>query len=163
MPILIRSVAHLDDDVAQLLQRAHEAYQSAAPMYDGTVAGAALLGEGGGVYVGSSGRVIGSDECCAEQVAIAAAQSAGESPLSVMAIVLDLAAATDPAPIPCGACRQLLFDAASYAERELLLYVSGPELGAVLLATSGELLPDCLGPLRREARSRTGAATQLAD
>lgn len=157
MPILIRSVSHLDDDVARLLERAREAYESAVPSPNGTVAGAALAGEGGAVYVGSTGRAIDSGECCAEQVAIEAAQGAGDTAMSTIAIVLDVAAASATTPIPCGNCRQLLADTATYAGRELLLYMSGPELGAVLLATSGELLPDCLAPLRRETQTHKAA------
>ncbi len=126
------------DDVADLLRVAHAAAQLAYSPYSRVKVGAALLAEDGEVYTGcnvenaSYGLTL-----CAERAAIVRAVSSGERRFRAMAIATDLPQAL----MPCGACRQFLFE---FAPR-LWVHVQGAEGGVETLNLS-ELLPRAFSP-----------------
>jgi cytidine deaminase len=89
----------------RLIEQAIVAAGNAYAPYSGYPVGAALLTESGEIFIGcnvenaSYGLTI-----CAERSAIFSARCAGHSKWTAIAIY----APNPPAPLPCGACRQVL-------------------------------------------------------
>ncbi len=126
------------DEVDDLLRVAHAAALLAHSPYSGVQVGAALLSEDGEVFTGcnvenaSFGLTL-----CAERVALAKAVSSGVTRFRVMAIATSLA---DPL-MPCGACRQFMFEFAP----TLLVITQGMQ-GPRAEARLDELLPKPFRP-----------------
>lgn len=79
---------------------------------------------------------------CAEIAAVLAASSAGHRDIMKVAIAGGRSA-HEPGPpcTPCGACRQVIWEAAKVSGREIEVYCADLSLTNILLTTSGELLP----------------------
>ena len=96
-------------DHATLLQVAEQAMERAYAPYSGFHVGAALKARGGKVYGGcniensSFGATV-----CAERVAVFKAISEGEANFEAIALV----SRDDPRVLPCGMCRQVLWELA---------------------------------------------------
>jgi len=88
-----------------LVDKATEAMAHAYAPYSGYRVGAAVLGGSGGVYTGCNveNRSYGLT-ICAERNAVFAAVAAGEKSIARLAVVAD----GTPAPLPCGACLQVM-------------------------------------------------------
>ena len=104
------------EERAQLLRVAAAVAEKAYAPYSNFRVGAAVLGEkttytGVNVENASSGLGI-----CAERSALAAAIAAGEKKLRGIAIACVDAATDSPAGLPCGACRQWIYELAPKAE-----------------------------------------------
>lgn len=119
-----------------LLAAAAAARRNAHAPYSKYEVGAALLAEDGSVTTGcnvenaSYGLTI-----CAERVALGAAVAAGKTSFKAIAIVAD----EGPAPLPCGACRQVM---AEFCPPELPVYIAGAGYtDGYETTTLGELLP----------------------
>ena len=117
---------------AALIEQAQRAIQYARAVYSGFPVGAALLAKNGMIYTGcnvessSYGLTI-----CAERVALVKALSEGASAFQAIAI----ATRGKPLCMPCGACRQLLWD----YSRDIEIVLSAAE--EVKIVTLQELLP----------------------
>jgi cytidine deaminase len=120
-----------DSDLIDLARRARG---FARAPYSGFAVGAALETAGGRVFTGcnienaSYGLTI-----CAERVALFKALSEGETAFRRIAIAAD----TESATPPCGACRQVLWEFAG--DIEVVLANAGRETGRFRLAA---LLPE---------------------
>ncbi len=92
-------------DPNKLIQMARKAMEQAHAPYSGYKVGAALLCADGRVFKGCNieNASYGLTNC-AERTALFSAVAAGKRDFKAMAI----AASGDPAPYPCGACRQVL-------------------------------------------------------
>jgi cytidine deaminase len=117
----------------ELVQAARRAMKNAHAPYSDYKVGAALLCDDGQVYMGcnvenaSFGLTI-----CAERTAIFAAVADGRKEFTAMAI----AASREPAPFPCGACRQVM---AEFCGPDFPVHVArGDKLETTTL---GKLLP----------------------
>lgn len=102
----------------RLLREAEQAAEHARAPYSGFRVGAAALGATGAIYRGANVEIssygLGT---CAERVALAAAQVAGDEVLALAVTCLDAPAdATLESRTPCGACRQWLLELAPRAE-----------------------------------------------
>ena len=95
------------NDTEQLLARALAARESACAAYSNYKVGAALQAADGSIYTGcniessSYGLTV-----CAERVALWKALSEGQRHFTAIAVVTT----SNPPAMPCGACRQLLWE-----------------------------------------------------
>jgi cytidine deaminase len=117
----------------ELIQRATEALSAAYAPYSGYRVGAALLCADGTVVTGCNieNASFGLTHC-AERTALHAAVSGGRRQFRAIAI----AASGEPAPFPCGACRQVL---AEFCGPDLPVYIADGDSFTTL--TLGGLLP----------------------
>lgn len=122
----------------ELLEAAFQALEHAHAPYSGYRVGAALLCADGTVFKGCNveNASYGLTNC-AERTAVFSAVAAGRTGFSAIAI----AASQDPAPFPCGACRQVL---AEFCPPSLAVYIAHG--GRFTETTLGELLPHAFGP-----------------
>ncbi len=107
--------------------------------YSGFAVGAALVTPSGAIFSGANvenaAYPVG---LCAEAAAVAAMIAAGEKEIAEILIVAESA---EPI-MPCGACRQRLFE---FAGKETKVH-SASLAGVALSLTLAELLPQAFGP-----------------
>jgi cytidine deaminase len=127
------------DAIDRLFAAAVAARRNAYAPYSGFAVGAALLSASGAVFAGANvenaAYPVGH---CAEASAIASMIGAGERQI---AEILILAESTEPI-MPCGACRQRLFE---FAGKDMKVHSADPT-GVKLSLTLAELLPHAFGP-----------------
>ena len=121
----------------ELIEAARKALDHAHAPYSGYKVGAALLCADGTVFSGCNveNASYGLTNC-AERTAVFSAVAAGHTEFSALAI----AASKEPAPFPCGACRQVLVE---FCPPNLPVHVARSEGFETL--TLGELLPHQFG------------------
>lgn len=140
----------LDKPDRELVERAQQACVRAYAPYSLFAVGAALRSESGRIYAAanlenaSSGSTI-----CAEAAALSLANTAGD--FAVEAIAVTGLAFKDPAGAarvvaPCGACRQLIAEAAQLAKCDVRVLCCNGELSNIVEATISTLLPEAFGP-----------------
>jgi cytidine deaminase len=124
----------------QLIEAARQALTHAHAPYSGYRVGAALLCADGTVFTGCNveNASYGLTNC-AERTAVFSAVAAGKKDFKAIAI----AAGGEPAPFPCGACRQVL---AEFCAPEFPVHVADAE-GYATMAL-GDLLPHTFGTSR---------------
>jgi cytidine deaminase len=127
------------DKLDSLFAAAKTARDNAYAPYSGFAVGAALRATNGRIYaaanVENAAYPVGT---CAEAGAIAAMVAAGDREI---AEILVLAASAEPV-MPCGACRQRIFE---FATTETIVHSAGIE-GLNLSLALAELLPRAFGP-----------------
>ncbi len=127
------------DAISELFAAAAAARSNAYAPYSRFAVGAAIRSASGAIYSGANvenaAYPVG---ICAEESAIAAMISAGEKEIAEVLIVAESA---EPV-MPCGACRQRLFE---FATKDTKLHSAGPEGWRKTLAFA-ELLPHPFGP-----------------
>jgi homotetrameric cytidine deaminase len=120
------------DSPALLLRAADEVMRRAYAPYSGFKVGAALLGEGGGIYTGANVENASYPEGqCAETSAIGALVAAGETRIAAVAVTAER---MEICP-PCGGCRQRLSE------------LAGPNTPVYLGRPGGPLEPTTIGAL----------------
>ncbi|MBQ6892974.1 MAG: cytidine deaminase [Clostridia bacterium] len=121
----------------ELCALAKEAMQNSYSPYSNCKVGAALLTDGGKVYLGCNiENASFSPTICAERSALAAAVSAGERKFSAIAVTGGKNGEIDGAFYPCGVCRQVLRE---FCKDDFPIYVlTGEE---ILSLTLKDLLP----------------------
>ncbi len=125
-------------DERQLLQRAVEARAHAHCPYSGYAVGAALLSHDGRVFTGANVENVSFGlTVCAERVAVFKAVSEGVTAFRAMAV-----ACGSGACVPCGACRQVLWEFSP----EIRLIMADADGTVGLRSSLRELLPHAFGP-----------------
>lgn len=103
---------------AELVAAAWAVRERARAPYSRFAVGAALLGASGRVWTGCNVESASYPlTCCAERVAVYKALSEGETGFLAVAVVADAV----PVALPCGGCRQVLFE---YARDATLVAVN---------------------------------------
>lgn len=130
-------------DPKSLLAAAIAVRRAAYAPYSGFTVGAALLARDGRVFLGVNVENASYGlSMCAERGALSAAVANGARAFDAIAV----AGPDGGATMPCGACRQALFEFAPNL-RVIVAGTAGPQTSAL-----GALLPDAFGPQRlREA------------
>ena len=117
----------------ELIDMASQSLENAHAPYSNYRVGAALLCADGTVFTGCNveNASYGLTNC-AERTALFAAVAAGQTNFAALAI----AASSEPAPFPCGACRQVL---AEFCGPDFPVYIK--QADGYAATTLGELLP----------------------
>ena len=122
-----------------LFDAARKAQAQAYAPYSGFKVGAAVLGEGGAIYVGCNvENAAYPSGTCAEESAIAAMIAAGERRIAAVLMVGDGARLVTP----CGACRQRIRE---FAAPDTPVHAAGPD-GVRNTFALDDLLPCAFGP-----------------
>jgi cytidine deaminase len=124
-----------------LLEKAREALRFSYAPYSGLRVGAALLADGR-VFLGANYECVSYGlSICAERSAILNANVAEAKDIEVIAVV------SDKGPItPCGACRQLICEAAVGCGRDIAVVFESGE--GVKVMRISELLPEAFSKIR---------------
>jgi cytidine deaminase len=123
---------------AQLARRAMDALANAYSPYSKIRVGAALLSSDGRIFAGCNVENASFGlTMCAERTALAKAVSEGAREFETMAIATD----GEKALMPCGACRQALYE---FAPRLRILVIGSDGLLRETLLEN--LLPEAFGP-----------------
>ena len=111
------------------------AREKAVAPYSGFAVGAALLAMDGVIHRGANVESVSYGlTCCAERVALFKALTEGQRAFRAIAIV----ARHDGGVMPCGACRQLLFE---YAPDARVLVADAAKPGSIREFKVADLLP----------------------
>ncbi len=123
-------------DKERLVAEALAARERAVAPYSGFPVGAALLAADGSVHRGANVESVSYGlTCCAERVALFKALTEGVAGgITAVAVV----ARHDKGVMPCGACRQLLFE---YAPRAVVLVADAAEPSRIREFRVADLLP----------------------
>ena len=137
-------------DVAQkeLLLAAREALRNAYNPYSKFSVGAALLSLKGEIITGANveNAAYGSS-ICAERSALVRANAMGIRKFSELAVIGQGAMGViEDIIAPCGACRQMLFEAAEISGKDLKIIMSNTKMTKIVITTISELLPLAFGP-----------------
>lgn len=139
---------NLTEEAQKLVVAASEAKENAYNPYSQFYVGCALLAIDGTIVTGSNVENA-SYGCtvCAERAALLRANAIGHRKFSAAAIVargkhFD----TTEVTAPCGACRQMLFEAAQLSNINLVLYLSTTTMDKVVITSIEELFPLGFGP-----------------
>jgi len=126
-------------DEARLIELAVEARSRAYCPYSNFPVGAALLAKDGRIFTGCNVENASFGlTMCAERVALLKAISEGAREFVAIAV-----ACGEGACVPCGACRQVLYEFAP----QLVLIMTDEEGKAIRRETLAALLPSGFGPL----------------
>lgn len=145
----------LDERQAALVIAARKALVRAYAPYSGLSVGAALRASDGTIIEGINieNAAYGST-LCAERVALSAAYAQGRREFEALAIAVSSPGGHgDQVLAPCGACRQMLQEAASVSGHSLEVIMSSADERHYAIADMDDLLPLAAG-IRRLSSAR---------
>ena len=142
------SFEQLPEEGKRLLKAASEAKENAYNPYSGFYVGTALLTKDDKIITGCNFENASYGCCiCAERAALLKANSDGKRQFKAVAIVArgkDFD--TQEVTAPCGACRQMLFEASQLSNCNLTLYLATTKFDKIVISSIEELLPLGFGP-----------------
>jgi cytidine deaminase len=112
--------------------------------------GAAVRCNSGKIYTGANLENVSFGlTICAEASALSLANAGGEFAVEAIAVVghkfsdpLDASRVV----APCGSCRQIIAEAALFADRDVRILCCNGELSSIVVSTIAELLPQAFRP-----------------
>ncbi len=131
-----------------LLDEAERAMANGYGPYSGIHSGCAVRSLYKRVYVGANfEQAMHTIGICAEQAALAAANTASDRALEALALIATSQKGPIAEPLtPCGSCRQCLYEFAELADRDVLVICSDTAKSKIVVGTIRELLPRGVGP-----------------
>ena len=132
----------------ELVAVARSALERAYAPYSGVRVGAALVTPDGRTFSAANieNSAYGST-LCAERAAIAAAYAQGERDFSGLAVVIEEGGRVrDLIAAPCGACRQMLYEADQVSKTSMYVILSNPDGERFVVTDMDTLLPLAFGP-----------------
>jgi cytidine deaminase len=149
MAIRFTQDRRLPTSAGPLLSEAREVGYRSYNKYSGFVVGAVVETFDGTRFAGAFMENVSYGlTICAEPAAILAANTAGHRDIATIAIVGGDPSddqPTSPPCMPCGRCRQFIWEVAALNRRDIEIYCSNLALEGVLLTTARELLPFAFG------------------
>ncbi|MEI7452536.1 MAG: cytidine deaminase [Candidatus Falkowbacteria bacterium] len=142
------SYKRLTLDRQKLLKAAAEAMKNDYNPYSHFYVGAAILTSKGKIITGSNveNAAYGSS-ICAERSALVRMTSEGNQKAVRMAIIGQAGKKAVDMPVtPCGACRQMIIEAAQFSAVDVEVIMSNTKMDKIIIATISELLPLAFGP-----------------
>ncbi len=140
-------LADLNPHQRELLAAAEAVLARSYSPYSGLRVGAALRCGDGAIVAGTNmeNASYGLSQC-AERVALASANSQGRVDIRALAVTATGAGlAPDGILSPCGACRQVIAEAAQRSGADIEILLASPDQSRVVLTTARELLPLAMG------------------
>ncbi len=140
--------AGLDRSQAELVAAARDALKLAYAPYSGVRVGAALrLLDGQLICAANIENAAYGSTLCAERAALAAAYAQGARDFTALAVVIGLGERrNDMIGAPCGACRQMMYEAAQVSSRPIQVILSDPAGESFVVTDMDALLPLAFGP-----------------
>lgn len=134
--------------IEELIKKAQAAREFSYSPYSGYMVGAAVMTEGGDIYMGCNieNAAYGPTNC-AERTAIFKAVSEGKSKFTAIAIVGGKRGSTGDYAAPCGVCRQVMMEFCDPESMQIIVAKSAEEYK---LFTLKELLPEGFGAANLE-------------
>lgn len=133
--------------VPDLLNAAGQTRRSAYAPYSKYMVGAAILTSRGEIYTGSNVESADYDGTHAEEAALAYMVGGGTRSPVMLAVLGGLEGSAEGVVMPCGKCRQKLFEFSSLSGYDMDIVVwNGEGGGAPRLLKLSELLPYAFGP-----------------
>lgn len=134
--------------VTDLLKAAGQISRRAYAPYSKYLVGAAILTKFGNIYVGCNVESADYDGTHAEEAALAAMVAGGTRTPIALAVVGKLEGGAGGVVMPCGKCRQKLWEFSSLSGYDLDVVIWDGKEGAVpQLCRLSELLPASFGPV----------------
>ena len=133
----------LNEGEAELLRKAHEAASNAYAPYSGFHVGAAVRLKSGTIVLGNNQENIAYPSgLCGERVAVfaAGAQFPNEE-IESIAIVSPSPLAVPDAFMPCGSCRQVLWEAELRQKTPIQIYLQARDEVVLVSKSASNLLP----------------------
>lgn len=138
----------LSKEEQKLLEAAAKVMENSYNPYSHFHVGSALLAKDGSVITGTNfeNAAYGST-ICAERTAIFKANADGKRKFTTIAIIgrghdFDV----DEPVAPCGACRQVIFEASQISDENIKVIMSNTKKTKIYISTIQELLPLAFGP-----------------
>ncbi len=139
--------AELSEVQCALLQSAQDAMKRSYNPYSHVAVGSALRTITGEIFQGTNVENAAWDSVCAERGAIQIANLAGSRSYSSIAIIAKTdERALDMPIVPCGRCRQMLYEFSELADVDTEVIMSNSMMDQVIIASISELLPQAFGP-----------------
>lgn len=142
------SYTNLPQEGKALLIAASKAKENAYNPYSTFYVGCALMTPEGEIITGCN-MENASYGCtiCAERAALLKANTEGYREFTAAAIIArGKNVDTKEVTAPCGACRQMLFEAAQLSGKDLILYLSCTKMEKIVITSIEELFPLGFGP-----------------
>lgn len=144
LSLLIFEKDELDQEIQNLLRKAHGAAENARAPYSDFQVGAALLLTDGSIVLGNNQENAAYPAgLCAERVAFFAAKANKPDAviLKVAIVALKMHSSENSIPAPCGSCRQVMSEYENEQTNSIEVYLTGGT-GQVLMSKSVDnLLP----------------------
>ncbi len=152
MVVTVSSYKDLPNDVERtMIDEAERAFGSSYCLYSGFQVGACVLTSSGRMFIGANVENVAYGSClCAERSAILHANAAGEGG-NIIAVAVITKSRDGPTTqiiesAPCGACRQVIMEAARRSGKNIRIIMSTTGKEKVGVSTISDLLPLAFGP-----------------